>query len=133
MILPLPAKLPFFFRHNERPSSSGHRITVVTIVLFTLLASQYPLPPFRPIQVIYERSFLPLLVAPFTLRPKATVVACRLLQIIFLVRVLPLSLWDLYSTHLAIAIPRVALGFIFNRAVGWKFPFLFVHSAGYVL
>lgn len=133
MILPSPPKLTFTLWSNGFLQSRDRGLTVPIIVIVTLLCTQFlHIPPFRPIQVLYENSFLPLLIAPFNLPSKPTVIVCRVLQLIFLVRTstITFSVSNLYAIHLIIMLPRIGLGFVFNRAVGWQFPSLFIHSAG---
>lgn len=133
MSLPSPYHRQAFF---EKTSLSGvaqfrHcKFTVLTVILLTSLARLQPVEPFKPIQLIYNGSFLPLLLAPFTLPLEPGAMISRLVQFATLLYGSASGLPSLYAAHLAMIVPRTALAFLFNRAVGWKFPSLFVHSAG---
>jgi hypothetical protein len=133
MSLPSPYYRQAYFEKNSLSGAARFRcckFTVLSVILLTSLARLQPVAPFRPVQLIYNGSFLPLLLAPLTLPFEPCVIISRLAQFAILLYGSASDLPSLYAAYLAMTVPRTTLAFLFNRAVGWKFPSLFVHSAG---
>lgn len=116
--------------HIERIRPYLARNHWLILIPITLVLFPYQVPPFQPVQVIYAGTILPLLLAPFTLPWTVGALLGRVMQFAIISKWFPMDTATLYAANLSIIPLRVAVGWIFNRGVGWKYPFLFIHSAG---
>src|SRR5882762_5948756 len=115
---------------------------LIVLLLPLLLLSHYPLrriPPFTPRQIIYSKSYLPFLLAPWGWPASHGALFSRFLQCISIIwnngsgkNGFGVEGWyQLYGLWILIGWGRVLTGFLLTRSVGWAYPWLFHHYALY--
>lgn len=110
-------------------------LLVLALVILVVNVSPCNVKPITPAVLLYalQDSPLPILFSPFLVQSWTAGIA-RVLQLTWIAtqpRSARLTLGYFIQLYPAVLAARAGTGFIFGRAVGWKYPHLFSHDAVY--
>ena len=116
-------------------SSISPWLLLLALLTIVINLSSYNIKPITPAVLLYsfQNSPLPILLSPFLVQSWQAGIS-RTLQLTWISTQLPsarLTLAYFAQLYPAVLAARAGTGFIFGRAVGWKYPHLFSHDAVY--